>query len=59
MTSLDIVSARKTIEDYIDGLDIPKEVVRMVVKEIYQKTEKDAYAEALAQAKEKENSDGN
>lgn len=54
MNTLDILSARQTIENYINGLDMPKEVIRMVVKEVYQKTEKDAYEEALMQAKEKE-----
>lgn len=54
MTSLDIISVKQTIENYINGLDMPKEVIRMVVKEVYQKTEKDAYEEALAQAKERE-----
>lgn len=58
MNSIDIISAKNTIETYINGLNLPKEVIRMMLKEIYQKAEKDAYEEAMKQAEEREKEDG-
>lgn len=58
MTSLEIISAKKNIEDYLDTLKMPKEVVRMVLKEIYAKAEREAFEEALKEAQEREKEDG-
>ena len=58
MTSLEIISAKKNIEDYLATLKMPKEVIRMVLKEVYAKAEKEAFEEALKEAQERENEDG-
>lgn len=58
MTTLEILTFKKTIENYIEESKLPKEVVRMVVKDIYSSVEKQAYEEAMAQLNEtKENDD--
>ena len=54
MTSLEIISAKKNIEDYIESLEMPKEVIRMVLKEIYARAERQAFDEALKEAQERE-----
>jgi len=54
MTSLDIVSARVNIETYIDNLDMPKELIRMILADIYKKVSDSAYQEAMKEAEEKE-----
>lgn len=54
MTSLEIVSFKKTIEDYIEVQKMPKVVIAMVLKEISAKAERDAMEETLREAKENE-----
>ena len=58
MTTLEILSFKKAIENYIEDSKLPKELVRMILKEIYSSVEKQAYDEAMAQLNEtKENDD--
>lgn len=54
MNSLDILTFKKTLEDYIAAQNMPKMVISMVLKEISQKAESDALTEALNEAKERE-----
>lgn len=54
MNTLDILTFKKSIENFIDDSEMPKELVRMVLKEIYSSVEKQAYEEAMAQLKEGE-----
>lgn len=57
MNSLEVMSFKKSLEDYINNQTMPKEVIRLVLKEIYLGAEKSAIEEALMQAKEKEKED--
>lgn len=52
MTSLDIVSFKSAIEQFINESELPKEVIRMILKEIYIKAEKSAYDELMSQVGE-------
>mgnify|MGYP003311491163 CR=1 FL=1 len=47
MTNLDILSAKKTISDYLGGLPFPSEIKRMIVKEVYEDIQKTAYEDSL------------
>lgn len=55
MTSLDIISFKKNIEDYCKTSGLPYEVIRLVFKEMYESISKQALNEAYQQAKEQEN----
>lgn len=57
MNSLDILTFKKTIKDYIDSQPLPKEVVRMVVKELLENISKEALDEAMKEIKEMEDSE--
>lgn len=57
MNSLDILTFKKTIKDYIDSQPLPKEVVRMVVKELLEDISKEALDEAMKEIKEMEDSE--
>ena len=54
MTSLDIISFKKNIEDYCKTSGLPYEVIRLVFKEMYESISKQALDEAYQQAKEQE-----
>ena len=54
MTSLDLISFRKNIKDYINTCGIPKEAARLILKEIYEETTKEAIAEAYKEAEKAE-----
>jgi len=54
MTSLDLISFKKNIKDYIDTCGLPKEAARLVLKELLEETTKEAIAEAYAEAKKAE-----
>ena len=54
MTSLELISFKKNIKDYIDTCGLPKEAVRLELKEIYEEVSKEALQEAYAEAQEKE-----
>ena len=54
MLSIDILTVKKTVEDYLESVDMPWELKRMILKEIYEKTEKKAYNEAMNEVKENE-----
>lgn len=54
MTSLKIVEFRETLKNYIESVELPKEVKSMVLKELSQQAQKDAMDEVLIQLKEKE-----
>lgn len=55
MKSIEIIQVRKTLEDYINSLKLPKELIRMILKEAYEKAEKSAYEEAMNELKEDDN----
>lgn len=54
------MTAKKTIEDYLDQIDFPNEIKRMMLKEIYDDTRQKALDEAIkeANAREVEKKDG-
>lgn len=54
MTSLEIMQAKKVVKDFMNSLDFPKEVERLILKEIYDEARDAALNEALAEAKAKE-----
>lgn len=55
MNSLDLISLKKNLKDYLDKCDIPKEAVRLVLKELYTEIQQEAVSEAMAQAQAVEN----
>lgn len=57
MTSLQLVSFKKNITDYIESQPLPKEAVRLVLKEILEDVSHKAITEALREAEERENKD--
>lgn len=61
MSTYQILQFKATIENIINDSDLPKEVIRMVLKEVMEKVNIDAYNEAMKElnAKEKEKEDGN
>lgn len=50
MTNLDIISAKKAIEDYLGGLPFPSELKKMIVKDVYDDIQKKAYEDSMAEA---------
>ncbi len=58
-TSLDVMTFKKTIEEYVKAINMPAEVKRLVLKEIYDEVKTEALTEALAQAKEMEDNNAN
>lgn len=58
MTSLEIISFKHNIETYIESQDAPKELVRMILKDIYDKVSKEAYEEAMKETEEREKTNG-
>lgn len=54
MNSLDLISLKKNVKDYLDTCGLPKEAIRLVLREIYEEVQKEAVNEALEQAKENE-----
>lgn len=54
MNSLEVLSFKKSIEDYIESSNMPKVVIGMVLKELSAKAEAEGLAEALNEAKERE-----
>lgn len=57
MTSLDIITAKKAVKDFMNNLDFPKEVERLILKEIYDEAREEAYKEAMDELNKK--GDGN
>lgn len=60
MSTYQILQFKATIENVINESSLPKEVIRMVLKEVMEKVNIDAYNEAMKElnAKEKEKEDG-
>lgn len=54
MKSIDIISFKKTLEGFIESQDMPKEVIRMVVKEVYEDVSKASLEEAMKEINERE-----
>lgn len=54
MTSLEIVSVKKSIKDYINATVESKELARLIVKEILEEATKEALEEAILEAKVRE-----
>lgn len=54
MDSLSVYSFKENIKQLIDKYGLPKEVVRLVLKELYTETEKSALEEVLREAEERE-----
>lgn len=58
MTTFEVLQLKSTIEQIIAESNLPKEVVRLVLNEIYNNVRMQAYDEAMKELKEKENEDG-
>ena len=58
MDTYQILQFKATIEQIIAESNLPKEVVRLVLNEIYNNVRMQAYDEAMKELKEKENEDG-
>ena len=59
MSSLEVVTFKQSIKDYIANQSMPKEVIRMALKEIYAEVEREAYEELILEAKEKGDNNAN
>lgn len=60
MNSLDLVTIKKTLKDYIDNQDVPREAMRLILRELLDEVSKEACTEAindLNKLSEKENED--
>lgn len=55
MNSLEIISLKKNLEDYLNRQQMPKEVIRLVLKEIYDEIAKASLEEAMKEIGEGEN----
>lgn len=55
MTSLEIIKVKETIKTYLYSTGHPKELSRLIVKEIYEELQREALEEAISEAKEGEN----
>ena len=55
MKSTDILAVKKSIEDYLEAVEMPWELKRMLLKDIYINVERKAYEEAMNEVKENEN----
>lgn len=55
MTSISVADFRQTIIKFVDSYDLPLEVKRMALKEVYDITKVKADAEIYQQAAEREN----
>ena len=47
MNSLDLITIKKTLKDYIDNQDVPREALRLILKEVLEEVSKEAYTEAM------------
>lgn len=54
MTSLDVIEFELTIKRFVQDYDLPTEVKRMVLKNIYDETTQLAQEEVLQQIKDRE-----
>lgn len=54
MNNLKIVSFRENLKTFIKNYDLPSEVKRMVIAEIYAETERSALEDTLKEAEERE-----
>lgn len=54
MTTLEILSVKKSIEDYLEAVEMPWELKRMILRDIYINVERKAYEEAMNEVKENE-----
>ena len=60
MNSLDLITIKKTLKDYIDNQDVPREALRLILKEVLEEVSKEAYTEAMKELNKssvKENED--
>lgn len=62
MNSLDLVTIKKTLKDYIDNQDVPREAMRLILREVLEEVSKEACTEAIndlnkLSAKEKDDAD--
>lgn len=54
MRSIDIIKAKETIKAFLNNQNMPKELQRMIVKEVYEDIQKEALNEALEEMKKEE-----
>ncbi len=54
MNSLDLISLKKNIKDYLESTKLPWEAIRLVMKELYTEIQQEAVNEAMAQAQAEE-----
>lgn len=57
MDSLTVVTIKETIRQYLKASDLPKEVLRMIVKDVYEEVQGEAIKEIQEQL-EKGDKDG-
>ena len=57
MKSTEILAVKKSIEDYLNAVEMPWELKRMILKDIYINVEKKAYEEAMNEVKENEDAE--
>ena len=55
MKSIDVIQFKCNLESYIDSVEMPTEVKRMVLADIFKKVSDKAYQEVMEEMKEKEN----
>ena len=54
MDSFEIIRFKCSLEAFINSSELPKEVIRMIIAEIFKKVSDQAYQEVMEQMKEKE-----
>ena len=54
MKSIDILAVKKSVEDYLEAVEMPWELKRMILNDIYINVERKAYEEAMNEVKENE-----
>ena len=50
MNSLELVSLKKNIKDELNKIKLPKEALRLILKEVYEEISREAVEEAIAEA---------
>lgn len=58
MNSLDLITFKKSIKDYVDTCGLPKEASRLILKEVLEEVTKEALNEAMKELSEKESANG-
>lgn len=54
MNSLDLITVKKTVKEYIDTCGLPKEASRLILKEVLEEVTREALNDAMKELSEKE-----